>query len=101
MRCIFCEKELPANQGSKESNFQPENGGEVRVSFHYGSKYDYIGYQSPVLEPYSHKNHSDRSVRLAGCSHIMGVICDSCFRAKSHLFQGWNEKPDKSLEKLV
>lgn len=46
-------------------------------------------------------NHEDRDIRLASCLKIRSVICDDCFKAKSHLFRGYEKNADGKLELIV
>ena len=108
MKCICCEKEL--EPVSDSSVMQPYNGGEVRVSFHYGSRFDWLGSRTPIrddeLNIVAHEprqgvlERENRAERLSGCSHILAVLCDDCFEAKSHLFSGY-EKTESELNKVV
>ena len=105
-RCIFCECSLEraCPEDGKET-FQPNDGGEVRLVFDFGSRFDSManrivipdgsGPDPEVLEM------PERSTRLSACNRIMGVICDDCFETKSHLFYGFEKSPDGDLKELV
>lgn len=124
--CIVCEKELePVDYASVA---QPYDGGEIRANFSFGSRYDYIGFRSPVVGP-PYTEHDlgepfgviksgqligtepregsmdapERANRLAACSHILAVICDDCFEKKAHLFKGYeeNETAKRKLRPVV
>jgi hypothetical protein len=122
--CVICEKEL--EPVSYDSIGQPYYGGELKVSFNYGSRYDYMGYQLPVTgPPYTDHdmgepmgvitsgtfvgtepreetlNSESRAERLASCHRIIGVICDDCFEKKAHLFRGYQKPDDVKLQLLV
>lgn len=134
MKCIICEKEL--EPVSETSHMQPYGGGEVKVSFHYGSRFDWLGSQrgiedpnapvqpDPIAKIFGKKsdkmvrviseehpgttepvdgalNHEKRAIQLTSCSHIYGVMCDDCFEAKAHLFQGFVRPPTPKLKLTV
>lgn len=46
-------------------------------------------------------NHEDRDMRLASCHKIKSIICDDCFKKKSHLFRGYEMGEDGKLELVV
>lgn len=122
--CICCEKEL--EPVSYTSTAQPYDGGEVAVSFHYGSRYDHIGFTQPVIDP-PYTEHDlgpeigvvrsgqlvttepypgvmdlpERENRLAACHAVLGVICDDCFQKKAPLFKGYMRNPETKKLTLV
>jgi hypothetical protein len=125
--CIFCEKSLDrVGPESGRECFQPQHGGEVKIIFDYGSRYDWMGSREstsssearmvevdlglgPIMVPESDGSKprqesldsSKRAERLSSCNHIVGVICDDCFEAKSHLFYGFERSPKGDLKELV
>lgn len=119
-RCFVCEKELKPIQENKESIGQSWGGGQVRLSFSFGSKYDWLGYRLPIHGKLLNKvgkipvheylgskpnpktlSDSDRAVALSSCTNIIGDICDDCFKKKAHLLKGYEQNTEKKLDLLV
>lgn len=114
-QCIICERELiPVFEG-REDNEQYRDAGEIKVTFDYGSAYDWMGHMEPVRDGFPHSvkigdheveiqdiigrkpseaalNSKNRAKQLASCNRIAGQICDSCFEAKAHLFRGYQDR---------
>lgn len=130
MKCIICETELNSisPENSPQSELNPDNGGIVLFEFGFGSKFDWMGYRNPIrggpvtiyknffkkgkdlhyqdtvdTEPHPERLKSqNRTEQLCACRKIIGVICDSCFEKKSHLFVGYEcDKDNTNYRKLV
>jgi len=122
LKCLVCEKELKdvsedsGSTGAKPP--QPYGGGEIRVSFDYGSRYDWMGSRKSESDGSLGKQTIDlgqeyggpfevdiathsipypgiidnpnynRATKLSCCSSIYAVICDDCFERKASLFVG-------------
>lgn len=128
-KCFLCEKVLESVNPDTESFGCPGQswgGGEARLSFAFGSRYDYIGFREPIRggpvtkikldengpefdyqDIIGHKPRIEtltdepRAIRLASCSHIIADICDECYEAKCHLFKGYEKGEDDNLKLLV
>lgn len=127
-KCFVCEKDLESV--SEDAIGQVHGGGEVRLSFDYGSrKWDCIAFRESVHEegflehvqavlqgqpsdfqsktgpigsrPRDQDQVASRASKLASCTHIIGVICDECFEAKSHLLRGFEKDQTERKPKLV
>jgi len=95
MKCICCERVLPS--AFDNSIEHPLDGGEVRISFHYGSRYDHLGYRTSDRTALTTKPE-----QLASCHKIFGVICDDCFEKKAELLRGYDEiRPKEKLQLAV
>lgn len=46
-------------------------------------------------------NHEDRDMRLASCYRVKSIICDDCFKEKSHLFRGYEKIEDNGKLELI
>lgn len=47
-------------------------------------------------------NSDQRDLQLASCSHIMGVICDDCFKKHCHLLKGYEQNEENNtLDEIV
>jgi hypothetical protein len=98
MKCLKCEKELKFLENSS-SNI--DDGGDLNVSFHYGSRHDMcLGFSGRKM---IHKDGEDRRARLLSCDHIQAYICDDCFEQHIELFDGYDnpEEPRKGWVKVV
>lgn len=92
MKCLKCEKELKILEPTT-SNI--DDGGDLNVSFHYGSRHDMcLGYKGRK------EMHSgeDRRAKLLSCDHIQAYICDDCFEKHIELFDGYNNPEDTRRE---
>jgi len=112
VKCLICEKGLdPVSKTPKPKAIeQYYYGGDCEISFHYGSRFDWLGFRSPVTKdnkivgskPRAEAANSDiRTHRLSSCSDIRFAICDDCFETKSHLFRGYEKNEDGKLELVV
>lgn len=87
MKCLKCEKELTRlDPGERNVN----GGGELRVSFGYGSTHDMMTDLFEVPRN-SHEvlPEAPRHDRLLGCELVNAYICDSCFVKHAELFEGF------------
>lgn len=98
--CLICEKEMSQVWPNTEID-QISGGGHIEVSFHYGSRYDWIGSRIPISIPASvealfNKDLTikrsnlplDKDIQIASSKHICAYICDDCFKKKIHCFLG-------------
>jgi hypothetical protein len=77
MKCLKCEKEL---------EFYPENstnvndGGDLWVEFHYGSRHDMcIGFSGRKIM------YNDTNLgKLLAADRLKAYICDDCFEKNLH-----------------
>jgi hypothetical protein len=93
MQCLICEKNIKLIYSNYPNN--PDNGGEITVSFGYGSKHD----QLPFIE-----RSLDAPLRidnLLSCDLIKAWICDDCFEKKQHLFNGFQIKKQVTEIKVI
>lgn len=123
--CFVCEKEL--EKTSYDSIAQSYGGGEIRMSFCFGSRFDWLGVRSPIRGGPIHEidmgedfgvvsfqnpigsepipevlKNKNRATRLSACNRIIGSICDDCFEKKAHLLQGYESvEGEKKLQLLV
>jgi hypothetical protein len=79
MKCVFCEREL--EPVFEDNQFQAFGGGDLKVSFGFGSRHDHLGQRPDSEVPLE---------RLLACDVIVGFICDDCFEKKHELFEGYN-----------
>jgi len=82
MKCLKCEKVL---RYLMPESTNVDNGGDMVVTFHYGSRHDMmLGYKNrkQVLDDGSAIGETLRSDR------IMAYICDDCFAKHVDLFEG-------------
>lgn len=103
MHCLKCEKPLKMMDNLPNN---PENAGDMSVSFGYGSRWDMCE-GMPVRRRYEDLSETDQQNRpmvLTVCCHsVMAYICDDCFAAHSHLFDGFvkEQVPPPKYRKLL
>ena len=78
-RCLICEKELE----DSDCGNNVESAGQLIASFDYGSRYDHLGYRTPIPE------NTTPVDKMAACHEIVAYICDDCFEKRCHLFEGY------------
>ena len=126
-KCFICEKGLPSVSVDASDPGKPGQsygGGEVRMTFDYGSRYDWMGSMEPVRGGPSRPmtilgraveyqdivdrkprdgalHHESKAVRLSSCKYIIGDICDDCFESRSHLLKGYEKNEKGDLVPLV
>lgn len=99
-KCIFCEKDMTGIADT----FQPDDGGEVRINFSYGSRHDQ---ELDMKGCGFHIHHvielsETRLQKLLCCEKIVGYVCDDCFEKKQHLFSGYEtSRPKPTNRKIV
>jgi len=82
MKCLKCEKVL---RYLMPESTNVDNGGDMVVTFHYGSRHDMMlvyKNRKQVLDDGSAIGETLRSDR------IMAYICDDCFAKHVDLFEG-------------
>lgn len=98
MKCIVCEKEYVSTIPD-ELGVQCMSAGTIEIHFGYGSDYDMIHQIGDELPIDDEELSPDQ--RLAKCQKIFGILCDNCFKIKSHLFNGYWEYLERKYIKKV
>ena len=86
-KCLICKNELKA-----DPNGDYFAGGNILMSFGYGSKHDQLGVAQPP--------HSDLD-KLLACNQIRARICDNCFDEVYLLCEGWKVATKQTEERVV
>lgn len=96
MKCLKCEKPMSM---MKDMEKNPDDGGEMVVSFHYGSRHDMcLGMPERLARHDKAKTYRER---LLFCDQIRAYICDDCFEKHIDLFQGWQVIRQAPIEKQL
>lgn len=76
-KCIVCRDEIKSYHDCFE-------GGDILISFGYGSRYDQLG--SPLPFPNTSQKDIDK---LLQCDQIRAKICDDCFELIFPMCEGY------------
>jgi len=83
MKCLKCEKEL---RYLMPGSTNVDDGGDMVVTFHYGSRHDLmLGFSN---ERFVRPTGNTRLEWLLRSDRIMAYICDDCFAKHAELFEG-------------
>lgn len=83
MKCLKCEKDL---RYLMPGSTNVDDGGDMVVTFHYGSRHDLmLGFSN---ERYVKPTGNTRLEWLLRSGRIMAYICDDCFAKHAELFEG-------------
>ena len=95
-KCLICRKDIvffdtfKNGDGSTHNSFE---GGDVRISFGYGSRHDQLGgHGMPGQNPME---------KLLNCDKIYARICDSCFEEVYPLMEGYMVREEITEERVV
>jgi hypothetical protein len=95
MKCLKCERELKILEPTS-SNI--DDGGDMEVTFHYGSRHDMcLGFSGRKT---MHSGDS-RLGKLLSCDVVRAYICDDCFEKHVDLFQGFDVIRPRPEEKKI
>lgn len=99
LKCLKCEKEL---KYVWKTSTNIEDGGDLNVGFHYGSRHDMCDDFGPRPDQskYPIDEKEPRHVNLRSCDYVRGFICDDCFEKHADLFHGYNGKGQDQKEVL-
>jgi hypothetical protein len=79
------------------------DGGEIRIDFGYGSRWDF--FRNALSEEYfdslTAQNFSPREMKLLHCELIVGAICDECFVNKQHLLKGYDTPKYQQIAQII
>ncbi len=93
MKCLKCEKEIVFMHDMPGN---PDDAGEMDVSFHYGSRHDMcLGFGGRKMRPAPTLRD-----KLLNCDVIRAYVCDNCFDKHIDLFDGFDVKR-RIEEKMV
>jgi Mg2+ and Co2+ transporter CorA len=87
LKCIICCKEINA---SDDYFF---DGGDVLISFGYGSKHDQLGFRGVQAE-----NDMEKMLQ---CDQIRAKICDDCFEKVFPMCKGYKVRTETIEERIV
>ena len=80
-KCLICQKNIVFSH-EEHNSFE---GGDVVISFGYGSRYDQMGWR----ELAEVRNAGGSLQPLLSCDKIYARICDDCFEKVAPLMEGY------------
>ena len=83
-KCLICQKALENAEFS---------GGDILITFGYGSRHDQLGMRS--MEAINDME------KMLQCDEIRAKMCDDCFEAMYPLCQGFNVTVEETEERVV